>query len=200
MDRRRSRTSPVLRAGAAVAVLAGGLVAYGGDEEPGAASPSASTSSSPASISSPTDPPPVELPAAAGERTDAGSRAFVAYWFRSFNRSVERLDPSDIRALSKPTCGTCVDYAQAITGLREQRGFIETEGWRPTRIATIFGVDEQTSPSISVYVSVPAERHQESAGADIIESRPSVYRFLARPSWTGDRWVMARLDRIRDGV
>lgn len=126
-----------MRARASVAALAASLALLtgcgDGGDEPGADPTPIIPSSSPAeptpSESEAAEEEPPAMPEAAREESTAGAEAFVEHWADLVTYMLNTGDSGPLDAISEPGCGSCADTTEGITGLYDEGGRIESEGW-----------------------------------------------------------------------
>ncbi|TQM96309.1 hypothetical protein FB476_1173 [Ornithinimicrobium humiphilum] len=147
-----NRSAIAMSAALGLAVLAG----CGSSTEPSAppTSEDALTTSAPAVTSEPEPAETTEAPTADGppemtdemsEQTEAGSEAFVAYYFDALNAAhIEELDVATLRAMATDECKTCAAFADAA----ETAPFGEPYAEVRSATAMLFGEDARVKATL----------------------------------------------------
>lgn len=180
-------------------VLAAGVAGCTGDD-PGTApspSPSVTTSTSVPSTPAPTAAPvaPV-LPAAAKKPTEAGARAFIAYYWALINYAQVTGDVKGLEKVSGPNCRRCSAGIDALRTLYIRGGHLTAANYEVTedsikRLKTVdsgvVAFESRIEVSNEQHVSVAA-----NGATDTFEA--STVSYIVDVLWTG-QWRLDVMER-----
>jgi hypothetical protein len=174
-----------VRRAVAALVLLGLLVGCAKDE------PRADPPEPTASVSTPPTPPEPAIPDAAKGADEAGARAFVHFWFRLFNYSINTGDSAALMRSSSGDCVTCNAFRRNIRKAHADGGGVRAVGWKPiaigrVRAAGLTTFDMTVRQGDEEYLNADGEVLQHFAG----RTREMTIRLTRRDS----AWVVQQLD------
>lgn len=185
--------SRALAAVVACGVLAAGVAGCTGDD-PGTGpspSPSVTTSTSVPSTPAPTAAPvaPV-LPAAAKKPTEAGARAFIAYYWALINYAQVTGDVKDLEKVSGLTCGGCQRVIEAVRNVYAPGGHATGGQYEVTvRRVKVLRSDDRSLKGMEVAFNARnAEQVIVRNDGTTETSAPKTSAFLCYLLWARDSW------------
>lgn len=182
-----------LRAALAASLAALALLAGCSDDNPSPADPSSTwtPTSKPEtpSSSAPAKPTEPALPQAAKKATEAGGRAFIAYYWDLINYAQVTGDVKALKRVSGSTCSGCNRAIEAVETLYGDGGHAE----RGEYALTIVRSKEVTSSDESLYgmeasIKVRNASQRIIRGGDVEISDPKTSRFTTYLIWTDEAW------------
>lgn len=189
----------LLRAAAVALAAALALTGCSDDDPPDPpASPSASgtptaPSSSATATAQPTQP---ALPEAATKATEAGARAFIAYYWDLINYAQVTGDVKALKKVSGPNCDGCQKGVEAVNELYESGGRAEGGAYE-LDISTV----REVMPKNGQAFGIEAKYEVRNAPQTIIRgngttdvSEPGSTTFLSYLIWTASAWRTDILD------
>lgn len=186
-----------LRSLAAV-VTCGVLLAGCSDDGPGegpSPSPRASTTApvSPTPSAAPTEP---VLPSAAKEATEAGARAFIAYYWDLINYAQVTGDVKGLEGVSGPKCQRCKAGIDAIRTLYASGGRL-TDAHYEVRLKSVRSLNVAGSEVVAfeIHLDVSNQAHQSISADGVTKAfQASAVAYIVDILWAG-RWRLDVMER-----
>lgn len=124
------------------------------------------TTSEPTRSTPPTEPAPPVMPALAREQSKAGAKAFVRYYIKVLNYSIQAGTGKVVTKLSTPQCTSCLSVAKLANDLQQKGGYQTGGTWVP-RTLYVIPLQPRSEPIVDVSIEVARGKFKLDANSQV---------------------------------